>query len=115
MTAIAGATGLSLGAAQTIPALLLPTEATDQWTLQAVQEPRLVRARDPAKPGWQWVVGRAWNGQVLRVGIDPKSLLVHRLEDEGHGAVAPTVTEYDPEANPAISPEDLSNDAPASL
>ena len=65
MDALAGPTGVSLGAAHTIPALLLPEASKGSWSLLQLNGVRLIArpanlevARDLI-----WVGGTGWAGQ----------------------------------------------------
>ena len=101
LDALAGPTGVSLGAAHTIPALLLPAGNQDSWSLLQLKGVHLI-APPPGQAGagrWSWLTGTGWGGQLMRVAVDPETLLIWRLEDDGVGEVRPHRTEYEPDAS----------------
>jgi hypothetical protein len=109
MDALAGPTGISLGAAQTIPALLLPEAGSGAWSILQLRDVRLIAPpRDSTEAGrWTWLAGFAWAGQSYRVAVDPASLLIRRLEDDGLREVRPHRTDYQPQIPGSLSAEDL--------
>jgi hypothetical protein len=107
---LAGATGISTGTAHTIPALLLPWAGNESWSLLQLSAVRVIsRPRDQsATARWNWIAGSGWAGQPLRVAVDPETLLIWRLEDDGLGEARPHSTEYVPDAvGPVLSDEIL--------
>ena len=116
--ALAQVTGVSAGAAHTIPALLLPAANQGNWSILQLAEPRLVRPPRGAPASarsWTWIAGTGWAGQPLRIAIDSSTLLVRRLEDDGRAGVRSATTEYEPEADIRIPPDDLMGAAPGTL
>lgn len=107
MDAMAHGTGATLGAAHTIPALLLPQIARDDWTVRVLRQPHRVPAPTPEFPSaWIWIEGGGWHDdQVVRVAIDSTSGLLVRCDDitPGHEYQ----TQYLPYANPALSERDF--------
>jgi hypothetical protein len=111
LSAIAGAGGQSMGAASTIPALLLPEEVDEYWILPELRTPRIIAPPLDAARSWIWVGGDGWSGQAMRVGIDPATLLVRRIDDAGNSRVPPSVMEYDAEADMTIGTDEVASAA----
>ena len=109
MEALAGPTGDSLGAAHTIPALLLPEVSRGSWSLLQLSAVLLIRA--PSSPEasrhWAWLAGKGWAGQVVRVALDPETLLIWRLEDDGLGKHRPHRTEYEPDTTSSVLADEV--------
>ncbi len=105
---LAGLTGVSLGAAHTIPALLLPEGNQESWSLLQLKAVHLI-APPPSQATagrWSWMTGTGWAGQAIRVAIDSETLLIWRLEDDGVGEVRPHITEYEPDATNSVLPQE---------
>jgi hypothetical protein len=109
MDALAGPTGVSLGAAHTIPALLLPGASQSSWSLLQLSGVRAIArpANLEVTRDLIWVGGTGWAGQVLRVAVDPQTLLIWHLEDDGLGELRPYHTEYEPDATGSVLPEEV--------
>jgi hypothetical protein len=108
MAALAGPTGVSGGAAHTIPALLPETNGED-WSLLRLAAVRMV-SPPPGQSvagGWTYIAGTGWAGQPLRVAVDPTTLLIRRVEDDGSRGVRPHSTEYEPDVIGLVSPEEV--------
>jgi hypothetical protein len=117
LDALASVTGVSLGAAHTIPALLLPAASQESWSLRQLSAVRLVAPPPSEPPGrWTWLAGTGWAGQPLRVGIDPETLLIWRL-DHNNGAEERRAhsTEYEPDATGSVLPEEVLRGDPGRL
>jgi hypothetical protein len=117
MDALAGPTGVSLGAAQTIPALLLPEASSGAWSILQLRDVHLIAPpRDSTAAGrWTWLAGVGWAGQSYRVAIDPASLLIWRLEDDGVREIRPYRTDYEPQIPGSLPAEDFFGIAPGRL
>ena len=70
LDALAGPTGISLGAAHTIPALLLPESNQDSWSLLQLKDVHLIAP--PPSQGAGWVLDLAhgdwmgWSAEASR-------------------------------------------------
>jgi len=117
MDALAGPTGVSLGTAHTIPALLLPASNQESWSLLQLRAVHLIAPPTNQAAGgrWSWLTGIGWAGQAMRVAIDPETLLIWRLEDDGVGKVRPRSTEYEPDATNSVLPEEVLGRDPSRL
>jgi hypothetical protein len=115
MEALAGPTGISGGAAHTIPALLLPEANGENWSLLRLTAVRMVPPPrgQPATGPWRYIAGTGWAGQLLRVAVDPATLLIRRLHDDGAQGIRPCTAQYDPDIIGSVSPEEVFAAGPA--
>jgi hypothetical protein len=110
MDAVASATGTSAGSAHTIPALLLPAANEDNWSLLRLASVRSVEPPSSNKSrahDWEWIAGTGWAGQLCRIAVDSSTLLVRQVDDFGLDVVRASTTEYEPAADLAVTPAEL--------
>jgi hypothetical protein len=103
---VAAATGVSSGAAHTVPALLLP-EVVGGWRLPQLRDPHLDDSAATV-PGCRCIVGEGWHG-LIRAWIDAEDFLLRRLETthRARSGSAVTVTDYEPVLDQPVAPERL--------
>lgn len=112
--ALAGATGVSGGAAHTVPVLLLP-DIVGGWRLTEMEN--LLRLRDGVIDGREYLRVRGENrrGRTIFVWIDPQTYLIRRIQT---GLTiylivhADSTTDYASEINVHIDPDALRFDPP---
>lgn len=112
---IAGATGISMGAALMIPRLLFP-DAIRAWALTDVIDPKVEGEEAIDDKPCVKIAGADGRGGQRTIWLDKQSHLVRKLfvshpfPDRGY--TGETTTTYQPELNPAIDPAELEFNPP---
>lgn len=104
--ALAGATGVSSGAAHTIPRLLIPSVVTG-WSLTDLTRPCLVGEANVDGVRCYQIKGTDVMGSAQTVWIEKGTFLVRKIHEKmklDEGTVVEETTVYRPKANPKIDP-----------